>query len=183
MTRSIPLYWCVLVLLALLPCHTRAATGVTGTQIAVLSAAAVMPTAAAVLHGDYDGNFQPVLHGLLRSPDDHPAWYRVQLAKNWGVASPPLLVLQGVVRAKLVVYLPPAYLARTVSTYSADLDPRFSRHALVFELPRDYAPISRSTSKSAYWVRPSQCVHAWSITPRIKLEICAMCGSACFSRA
>lgn len=137
MTRKVALCCCVLLLLILLPCQPRAATDAAETQIAILTGATIAPTAAAILHGDFDGNFQPAAQGLLRAPGDHPAWYRLQLSNDWDDASAPLLVLVGDVRAPLVVYLPPTYVARTVSPSSANLDPRFSRHALVFELPRD----------------------------------------------
>ncbi len=137
MTRNVPWRWYVLVLLALLPMQPRAATGAADTQIAVLNAATATPTAAAILHGDYAGNFQPLAQGLLRAPRDHAAWYRLQLPTDWDAPSAPLLVLGGDVRARLLVYLPPAYAARAVNPYSAELDPRFSRHALVFELPRN----------------------------------------------
>jgi len=45
--------------------------------------------------------------------------------------------MSGDVRARLVAYLPPDYTAQAASPYAADLDPRYSRHALVFEVPRD----------------------------------------------
>ena len=137
MTRTAPLRWYALLLLALLPIVPRAATDAGATRIAVLVEASGAPAAQAVLRGDYDSSFHPVAQGLLRAPSDRPAWYRVQLSKDWGAASPPLLAIAGDARARLVVYLPPAYAAREVSPYAADLDPRFSRHALIFELPRD----------------------------------------------
>ena len=132
-----PLRWCVLLLLILshgVPCAAMDA----GTpEIAVLGGVTGTPDADAVLRGDYATRFAPVARGLLRAPDDRSAWYRVRLPVDWSADTPPVLAISGDVRARVVAYLPPAYAAQPVSPYAADLDPRFSRHAVVLELPRD----------------------------------------------
>ena len=137
MRRKVLWSWFVVLVFALLPALTHAATRGPASQIALLSATNATPTAAEVVRGDFNTDFHPVLHGLLRAPNDHPAWYRLQLSQDWNSASPPLLVIGGASRGRMVAYLPPDYAARAVTAYSADLDPRFSRHALVLELPRD----------------------------------------------
>jgi diguanylate cyclase (GGDEF)-like protein len=94
------------------------------------------PPQKMVIGGSLDAQFQPVTRPLLRAPDDREAWYRVQLAQDWTSASRPVLAIGGDIRARVTVYLPPQYAPRTISPYDADLDPRFSRHALVLVLPR-----------------------------------------------
>lgn len=106
-------------------------------QVAALPADAGALPAAAVVAGAYADAFRPQAHALLRGADQHAVWYRVQLGADWSAASAPLLVVSGAVRTGLVAYLPPDYAPRAVTPYDAGLDPRFSRHALVFELPRD----------------------------------------------
>ncbi|HEX7112774.1 MAG TPA: diguanylate cyclase [Mizugakiibacter sp.] len=106
-------------------------------QIATLPAEAGSPPSAAVISGAYADAFRPLVQPLLRGGQQHALWYRVQLGADWSGASAPLLVVSGAVRTGLVAYLPPHYAPRAVTPYDADLDPRFSRHALVFELPRN----------------------------------------------
>ncbi|HJU07909.1 MAG TPA: diguanylate cyclase [Rhodanobacteraceae bacterium] len=90
-----------------------------------------------VVHGALDGRFQPLQQNLLRAPNGRSAWYRLQLQHDWTGSSPPLLVIHGDTRARVTVYSPPHYAPRQISPYDTDLDPRFSRHALVLELPAD----------------------------------------------
>jgi diguanylate cyclase (GGDEF)-like protein len=128
--------WTAVLLLALLPTLLCATADPGSTELSVLDASAA-PTAQAVLHGELDGNFHPVTPALMRAPQDRSVWYRLRPGADWDAASAPLLAISGDMRARVVVYLPPAYAMRDVRPYAADLDPRFSRHALVFELPRD----------------------------------------------
>src|SRR5690242_20573712 len=106
-------------------------------QVSRLQVPGEAPPPPAILEGKLDVQFRPLAKPLLRAPDDRGAWYRVHVAQNWNNLSPPLLVIAGDIRARVTVYLPPHYVPRTISPYDADLDPRFSRHALVFVLPRD----------------------------------------------
>jgi diguanylate cyclase (GGDEF)-like protein len=126
----------IALLLALLCACSFAAEGARGTRLAVLDAGAATD-ASAVLSGALDERFQQLTPPLMRAADDRADWYRLQLADDWSAATPPLLAITGDVRARLVVYLPPTYTPHSVSPYAADLDPRYSRHAIVFELPRD----------------------------------------------
>ena len=93
--------------------------------------------AATVIGGGMDAHFAPMARPLLRAPDARVAWYRLQLTRDWDGATPPLLLIGGDTRARVVAYLPPDYSAHPVSPYDAHLDPRFSRHALVLPLPGD----------------------------------------------
>ncbi|MEP7042740.1 MAG: diguanylate cyclase [Dokdonella sp.] len=124
-------------LYVLLSSPLRAATDTRMAEIAMLDATTAPITVQALLGGDREQEFRAAPQDLLRAPNDHAVWYRVRLSKDWGASSAPLLVIAGDVRARLVAYLPPNYAARAVSPYTADLDPRYSHHALVFELPRD----------------------------------------------
>jgi diguanylate cyclase (GGDEF)-like protein len=131
------LRWIVVPLLALLPALLCSAGDAEPTQLAVLDAASATPSAQAVLGGGLDAQFHPATPALLRAGNDRSSWYRVRLSADWNASSPPLLTISGDVRARVLVYLPPEHAARSVSPYAPDLDPRYSRHALVFELPRD----------------------------------------------
>lgn len=71
----------------------------------------------------------------LRAPRGHSAWYAVHLAAAWQAPSPPLLVIHGNLRGRVVAYLPPDYRARDATMFDAGLDPTFSRHAVVYPLP------------------------------------------------
>lgn len=125
-------------LLMLLACPPRARAADTPVHVSrlQLSGATVAPEQMVTL-GKLDAQFQPLAQPLLRTPKSREAWYRVQLAHDWNEASRPLLAIGGDIRARVTVYLPPGYAPRTLSPYDADLDPRFSRHALVLVLPRD----------------------------------------------
>lgn len=124
--------------LLLLACPPRARAADTPVHVSrlQLSGATVAPEQVVTL-GKLDAQFQPLTQPLLRTPKSREAWYRVQLAHDWNDASRPLLAIGGDIRARVTVYLPPGYAPRTLSPYDADLDPRFSRHALVLVLPRD----------------------------------------------
>jgi len=116
---------------------SSAAADTRTTEIAVLGDTAATVTVQALLEGQHEQDFQPAPQALLRAANDRPRWYRLRLPANWNASSSPLLVISGDVRARLIAYLPPDYTAHAASPYAADLDPRYSRHALVFELPRD----------------------------------------------
>jgi len=124
-------------LIALASAGARAGAGAPMAEIAVLGDAAAAVTVQALLGGEHAQDFRPAPQALLRAANDRPTWYRLRLPADWNAASSPLLTISGDVRARLVAYLPPDYAAREASPYAADLDPRYSRHALVFELPRD----------------------------------------------
>lgn len=128
----------VLAGLLLLACLPRAEATDAPVQVSRLQ----LPTAAtppeqAITRGMLDAQFRPLAQPLLRTPESREAWYRVQLVHPWNDAFRPLLVIGGDIRARLAVYLPPGYAPRGISPYDADLDRRFSRHALVLVLPRE----------------------------------------------
>ena len=106
-------------------------------RIAQLQHSNAPPSSQVVVQGALDAQFVPMRQNLLRAPNDHGAWYRLQLQRDWDGSSPPLLVIGGDTRARVTVYLPPLYVPRRISPYDPDLDPRFSRHAMVLELPAD----------------------------------------------
>ena len=125
-----------LAILCWLPLPGAAAAALRVSQLPASQTSSPLP-ASAVIGGGRDAEFQPMPQALLRAPDARAAWYRLQLTQDWNGASPPLLVIGGDMRARVVAYLPPGYAAHPVSPYDADLDPRFSRHALVLTLPGD----------------------------------------------
>jgi len=116
------------------------ATGSNAAAVPLRIAQLQRPNAAppqALVRGALDAQFVPMRQNLLRAPNDHSAWYRLQLQHDWSGAASPLLVIGGDTRARVTVYLPPLYAPRQVSPYDPDLDPRFSRHAMVLELPAE----------------------------------------------
>jgi diguanylate cyclase (GGDEF)-like protein len=115
----------------------RVASAIPATQIEWLDPATDAASVESIIDGSRDADFRPAAQGLLRAPSDRVAWYRVRLSDDWNADSSPLLIVSGDVRAKLVLYLPPAYAPHAASPYAADLDPRWSRHSMVFQLPRD----------------------------------------------
>ncbi|HET6911979.1 MAG TPA: diguanylate cyclase [Rhodanobacteraceae bacterium] len=125
----------LLVVLACLACAHAADAPVQVSRLQLPADAA--PPTQMIVQGKLGSQFQVLPRPLLRAPDDRDAWYRVRLAHDWNGASRPLLAISGDIRARVTAYLPPGYAPRTLSTYDADLDPRFSRHALVLVLPRD----------------------------------------------
>jgi diguanylate cyclase (GGDEF)-like protein len=132
-----PFRWIVAIGFAMATALPCAAAEAASAQLAVLDASKPVPAAQKVLGGELDADFKPAVPALLRAGNDRSTWYRVRIPSDWDATSPPLLTIGGDVRARLLVYLPPAYEARSVSPYATDLDARYSRHALVFELPRD----------------------------------------------
>ncbi|HEX7128584.1 MAG TPA: diguanylate cyclase [Rhodanobacteraceae bacterium] len=134
--RSFARVWlAVLLLLAALPCARAQDAPLRVSRLQLPGEAA--PPPPTVVEGELAAQFQPLDRPLLRAPDAREAWYRVQLVRDWDRDSRPLLAIAGDIRARITAYLPPDYAPRTISPYDADLDPRFSRHALVMVLPRD----------------------------------------------
>jgi diguanylate cyclase (GGDEF)-like protein len=123
-------------LLVLLACCACAHAADVSLQVSRLQLpTGTLPPEQAITQGRLDSQFQPLPGPLLRAPGDTAAWYRVQPVQDWTDDSRPLLAIGGDIRARVTVYLPPRYAPRTISPYDADLDPRFSRHALVLVLP------------------------------------------------
>jgi len=137
-TRVLPRHGFLIGLLWLLVAHGAAAADAVAQvgQLDLPARTASVPERM-IVQGKLDADFRPLSRPLLRAPDARVAWYRVQMAQNWGSPWRPLLVIGGATRARITVYVPPSYAPRSISPYDADLDPRFSRHALVLILPRD----------------------------------------------
>lgn len=134
MPSNARLTWFTVLLALLLFALAAAAAAPGATDLTVLDGDAA---AVDVVHGSLADRFHAVTPPLMHAAEDRASWYRLQLAADWHASTPPLLAISGDVRARLIVHLPPTYAAREVSPYAADLDPRYSRHALVFELPSD----------------------------------------------
>lgn len=73
----------------------------------------------------------------LHAPHDQVDWYEIKLSADWRANSRPLLVIGNNLRADVRVFLPPAYDVLSKSKFDVDLAAGFSRHAMVFPLPRD----------------------------------------------
>ncbi|HVU82398.1 MAG TPA: hypothetical protein VHD89_10380, partial [Rhodanobacteraceae bacterium] len=98
-----------------------------------------LPSAPVLAAGQVTANAQGTSRAAprawLRAPHDRTAWYELHLAKDWNAASPPLLSINGNVRARVTTYLPPDYRPRNDTIFDAALDPTFSHHSVVYALP------------------------------------------------
>ncbi|MBU6404145.1 MAG: GGDEF domain-containing protein [Proteobacteria bacterium] len=99
--------------------------------------AGVDPAADAVRAGLFDAAFQPLSEDALRFAQGAARWYRLRLAADWRAHSAPLLVIHNARFQPVTLYLPRSGDAQVQHHAQAARDARFSRRALVFELPRD----------------------------------------------
>ena len=97
----------------------------------------VDPAAAAVAGGLFDAAFQPLAGSAPYFAKGAARWYRLRLTADWRARSAPLLIIHNARFQPVTLYLP--WNARGQTQYHAqsDRDARFTRRALVFELPHD----------------------------------------------
>ena len=96
-------------------------------------------TPASLLAGAHEPAFRPVPGRALSPHPERMRWYRVVPAEAWRDAEPPLLVAYAPYGNRItVVASGRAPESRTIR--DAGLDPRWSRHALVFELDPALSP-------------------------------------------
>ncbi len=97
----------------------------------------VDPAAAAVRAGLFDAAFQPLDGDALSFAQGAARWYRLRLAADWRKHSAPLLVIHNARFQPVALYAPGAGRVQVQHHAQSGRDARFSRRALVFELPRD----------------------------------------------
>lgn len=112
--------------------------GATDLELATLPVG-IDPPAAAVTAGRFDASFVPVESDGLVFDKSTVRWYRLHLATDWRGGSPPVLVVDNARFQPVTLYAAPDFRPTTQYHAQADHDPRYSRRALVFELPRDLA--------------------------------------------
>ena len=95
------------------------------------------PAADAVRAGLFDAAFQPVASDALRFARGAVRWYRLRPTADWRAHSAPLLVIHNARFQPVTLYLPRSGDAQVQHHAQAARDARFSRRALVFELPHD----------------------------------------------
>ena len=105
-------------------------------RIAALPAG-VDPAAGTVTAGRLDTSFQPLRQDALHFAKDEARWYRLRLQADWREPSAPLLVIHNARFQPVTLYAPGDYRAQRQYHAQSGRDARFSRRALVFELPRD----------------------------------------------
>ncbi len=97
------------------------------------------PAAAAVTSGSLDATFKPVKSEDLAFPRGGARWYRLQLQADWREPSPPLLVIRNARFQPVTLYMAPDFRPQNQYHAQSGRDPRYSRRALVFELPPNLA--------------------------------------------
>ncbi|OOG45663.1 GGDEF domain-containing protein [Rhodanobacter sp. C01] len=97
----------------------------------------VDPAAATVTAGAWDTAFQPVKSDVLVFDKGVARWYRLQLLADWHEHSPPLLVIQNARFQPVTLFVAPEFRPMVEYHAQSGRDPRFSRRALVFELPQN----------------------------------------------
>ena len=99
--------------------------------------AGVEPSATAVADGSFDAAFRPLARDALYFAKGATRWYRLQLIADWRARSAPLLIIHNARFQPVTLYLPGNARGDTQYHAQSGRDLRFSRRALVFELPRD----------------------------------------------
>ncbi len=97
----------------------------------------VDPAAAAVAGGLFDAAFQPLAGAAPYFAKGAARWYRLRLPADWRAHSAPLLIIHNARFQPVTLYLPEDAHGQTQYHAQSGRDGRFSRRALVFELPRD----------------------------------------------
>ncbi len=96
----------------------------------------VDPAAAAVAGGLFDAAFQPLAGDAPYFAKGAARWYRLRLTADWRARSAPLLIIHNARFQPVTLYLPGNARGQTQYHAQSGRDARFSRRALVFELPR-----------------------------------------------
>ncbi len=104
-------------------------------RISVLPVTAATPTAAAVTRGSLAAAFRPANAADLVFARRGERWYRIQLDADWNAGTPPLLVVHNARFQPVTLYAPPDYRPQVQHHAQHRRDARFSRRALVYELP------------------------------------------------
>lgn len=97
----------------------------------------VDPGADLVTRGAFDSAFRPIARHDLAFPRNAARWYRLSLVSAWHAHSVPLLVVGNTRFQPVTLFAPPGYRPQVQYHAQAGRDARFSRRALVFELPQD----------------------------------------------
>ena len=100
-----------------------------------LDDAAGAPPAERIVAGELDSAFKPQSYAAVIPSRDHAVWYRIRLSEDWDKPRPPALAVFDPVGLHAAFYVPPAYAEEPRSIYSDEIDPGYTRHAIVLILP------------------------------------------------
>ncbi|HKE47224.1 MAG TPA: diguanylate cyclase [Rhodanobacteraceae bacterium] len=92
-------------------------------------------TAERVIAGALDSEFKAQDYAALIPARDRDVWYRIRLTADWNESRPPALAVFDPVGLRADFYVPPGYTAQPRSIYSDEIDPGYTRHAIVLVLP------------------------------------------------
>jgi diguanylate cyclase (GGDEF)-like protein len=127
-----------IVLLALVGFALPGAASTFPFDLAVAELADAQP--ADVANGVHDAAFRAAEGPMLTADRQARRWYRVTPASAWHDAEAPLLVAYAPYGNVVTVLAPPGYVPRRAAIRDRGLDPRWTRHALVFDLPPGLSP-------------------------------------------
>lgn len=106
-------------------------------QIAALPATIPAPSPAKVVQGGMDASFVPSPSPYTPNAIETKRWYRLTTNIDWNGATSPVLNFTGATYIRITVYAPPDYQPHELWFAQTETAPRFSRHHLAMELPRD----------------------------------------------
>ena len=127
------------------PCRARQRAFPFDLAVAELAEAKPADVGAAPTETAFRGAEGP----MLNADRDVRRWYRVTPADAWHDAEPPLLVAYAPYGNVVTVLAPPDYVPRRAAIRDPGLDPRWTRHGLVFALPRELSPGTPISSRSS----------------------------------
>ena len=106
-------------------------------QIAALPATMPTPSPTEVVHGGLDASFVPSPSPYTPNAIETKRWYRLTTDIDWNGATSPVLNFAGATYIRITVYAPPDYQPQELWFAQTETAPRFSRHHLAMELPRE----------------------------------------------
>lgn len=125
----------LLVLLFLLLAAVPAALHASEGQLSRWPLVEALPAPSELARGERADRFVPWAKSALRPDGRLPTLWRVRSTRDFDAAVRPLLALYAPYNNRVTVFAPPSYVGITRTIRDAGLDPRWSRHALVFPLP------------------------------------------------
>jgi diguanylate cyclase (GGDEF)-like protein len=107
-------------------------------QAAALPGSIPTPSPADITAGKFDASFEAEPAPYTRNALESERWYRLTTSRDWQGESSPVLSFASAAYIRITVYAPPNYRPQALWFAQTEDIPRFSRHRLAVELPRDW---------------------------------------------